>query len=118
MAGKFRFTVTAKDPLESTLTFESNEIQIAFSVPTPAPATPTPPPEPTPDPTFSPATVPPITDPSVGTVPKTIQSILLPVLILSLIHILPTHSSLRMCCWRALGSRACLLRYAPAHMWK
>ena len=40
MAGKFRFTVTAKDPLESTLTFESNEIQIAFSVPTPAPATP------------------------------------------------------------------------------
>ena len=83
MAGKFRFTVTAKDPLESTLTFESNEIQIAFSVPTPAPATPTPPPEPTPDPTFSPATVPPITDPSVGTVPKTIQSILLPVLILA-----------------------------------
>ena len=83
MAGKFRFTVTAKDPLESTLTFESNEIQIAFSVPTPAPATPTPPPEPTPDPTFSPATVPPITDPSVGAVPKTIQSILLPVLILA-----------------------------------
>lgn len=83
MAGKFQFTVTAKDPLESTLTFESNEIQIAFSVPTPAPATPTPPPEPTPDPTFSPATVPPITDPSVGTVPKTIQSILLPVLILA-----------------------------------
>ena len=38
MAGKFRFTVTAKDPLESTLTFESNEIQIAFSVPTPAPS--------------------------------------------------------------------------------
>lgn len=83
MAGKFRFTVTAKDPLESTLTFESNEIQIAFSVPTPAPATPTPPPEPTPDPTFSPATVPPITDPSVGAVPKTIQSILLPILILA-----------------------------------
>ena len=55
----------------------------AFSVPTPAPATPTPPPEPTPDPTFSPATVPPITDPSVGSVPKTIQSILLPVLILA-----------------------------------
>ena len=47
MAGKFQFTVTAKDPLESTLTFESNEIQIAFSV------------------------------------PKTIQSILLPVLILA-----------------------------------
>lgn len=46
MAGKFRFTVTAKDPLESTLTFESNEIQIAFSVPTPAPATPTPRPNP------------------------------------------------------------------------
>lgn len=83
MAGKFQFTVTAKDPLESTQTFKSNEIQIAFSVPTPAPATPTPPPEPTPDPTFSPATVPPITDPSVGAVPKTIQSILLPVLILA-----------------------------------
>ena len=80
---EYQFTVTAKDPLESTLTFESNEIQIAFSVPTPAPATPTPPPEPTPDPTFSPATVPPITDPSVGSVPKTIQSILLPVLILA-----------------------------------
>ena len=74
MAGKFQFTVTAKDPLESTLTFESNEIQIAFSVPTPAPATPTPPPEPTPDPTVSPATGPPITDPSGGSVPKTTRA--------------------------------------------
>ena len=83
MAGKFRFTVTAEDPLESKLTFESNEIQIAFSVPTPAPATPTPPPEPTPDPTFSPATVPPITDPSVGRVPKVIQSVLLPVIVVA-----------------------------------
>ncbi|MEG2357194.1 MAG: hypothetical protein RSC40_09585, partial [Clostridia bacterium] len=39
MAGKFRFTVSAQDPLENKLTFESNEVQIAFSVPTPAPAT-------------------------------------------------------------------------------
>lgn len=82
MAGRFRFTVTAQDPLESNLTFQSNEIQIAFSVPTPAPATPTPLPDPTPEPVFEPATVPPITDPSVGAVPKTIQSVLLPVLVL------------------------------------
>lgn len=83
MAGKYRFTVTAKDPLESAMSFQSNEIQIAFSVPTPAPATPTPAPEPTPEPTFAKATIPPITDRSVGTVPKVIQYILGPVLILS-----------------------------------
>lgn len=82
MAGKYRFTVTAKDPLDSVMSFQSNETQIAFSVPTPAPATPTPVPDPTPEPTFSPATIPPITDRSVGTVPKFIQMILLPVLIL------------------------------------
>lgn len=81
MAGKYRFTVTATDPLESVQTFESNEMQIAFSVPTPAPATPTPVPEPTPEPTFAPATIPPITDESIGTIPKLIQKILLPLLI-------------------------------------
>ncbi len=83
MAGKYRFTVTAKDPLESVMSFQSNETQIAFSVPTPAPATPTPAPEPTPEPTFQAATIPPITDRSVGTVPKVIQYVLGPVLILS-----------------------------------
>lgn len=81
MAGKYRFTATAQDPLESTLSFDSNEMQIAFSAPTPAPATPTPVPDPTPEPTFQPATIPPITDESIGTLPKTIQSVLLPVLI-------------------------------------
>ena len=83
MAGKYRFTVTAKDPLDSVMSFQSNETQIAFSVPTPAPATPTPAPEPTPEPTFAKATIPPITDRSVGTVPKVIQYVLAPVLILS-----------------------------------
>lgn len=83
MAGKYQFTATAKDPLDSTLTFNSNEMQIAFSVPTPAPATPTPAPDPTPEPTFSAATIAPITDRSVGTVPKAIQMVLLPVLILA-----------------------------------
>lgn len=83
MAGKYRFTVEAKDPLESVLSFPSNEIQIAFSVPTAAPATPTPAPAPTPEPTFSPATIPPITDRSVGTIPKFVQIVLAPILILS-----------------------------------
>lgn len=83
MAGKYRFTVSAKDPLESVMSFQSNETQIAFSVPTPAPATPTPAPDPTPEPTFVPATIPPITDRSVGTIPKFVQMILLPILILS-----------------------------------
>ncbi len=83
MPGKYRFTVSAQDPLESTLSFDSNEMQIAFSVPTAAPATPTPRPDPTPEPTFAPATVPPITDESIGAIPKLIQKILLPVLILA-----------------------------------
>lgn len=81
MAGKYRFTVTATDPLESTMSFDSNETQIAFSVPTPAPATPTPVPDPTPEPTFAAATIPPITDANIGAVPKLIQKILLPLLI-------------------------------------
>ncbi len=83
MAGKYRFTVTAKDPLDSTMSFQSNETQIAFSVPTPAPATPTPAPAPTPEPTFAKATIPPITDRTVGTVPKVIQYVLAPIMILS-----------------------------------
>ena len=83
MAGKYRFTVTAQDPLENSLTFESNETQIAFSVPTPAPVTPTPVPAPTPEPTFAAATIPPVTDASVGTVPKMIQRVLMPVMIVA-----------------------------------
>lgn len=83
MAGKYRFTATALDPIENSLTFQSNEVQIAFSVPTPAPVTPTPPPDPTAEPTFSPVTVAPITDRSIGAVPKTIQSILTPILIIA-----------------------------------
>lgn len=83
MAGKYRFTVTAEDPLENSLSFESNETQIAFSVPTPAPVTPTPVPAPTPEPTFAAATIPPVTDASVGTVPKMIQRVLMPVMIVA-----------------------------------
>lgn len=83
MAGKYRFTVKAQDALESESTFESNEIQIAFSVPTPAPATPTPAPDPTPEPTFAAATIPPISDPSIAPVAKTIHTILIPVCILA-----------------------------------
>ena len=83
MAGKYRFTVAATDPLESTVLFQSNETQIAFSVPTPAPATPTPVPDPTPEPTFAAATIPRIDDKSIGTVPKFIQMVLLPLLILA-----------------------------------
>ena len=90
MQGKYRFTVTAQDPLEGTQTFQSNETQIVFSVPTPAPATPTPAPAPTPEPTFSPATVPPITDRSVGTFAKIVQTILLPLLILSGVVLIAT----------------------------
>lgn len=81
MAGKYQFTVSAEDALESNLSFQSNEVQVAFSVPTPAPASPTPVPVATPEPTFVAATIPPITDESIGSVPKLIQNILLPVLI-------------------------------------
>ena len=81
MAGKYRFTVTAVDPLDSTISFQRNETQIAFSVPTPAPATPTPVPAPTPEPTFAAATIPPITSAAIGAIPKLVQKILLPLLI-------------------------------------
>lgn len=83
MAGKYRFTVTAKDPIENVLTFQSNDVQIAFSVPTPAPATPTPPPNPTAEPTFNPETIAPITDPSIGAVPKAIRAVVFPVSIIA-----------------------------------
>ncbi len=83
MAGKYQFTASTKDALDNTLNFTSNEMQIAFSVPTPAPATPTPAPDPTPEPVFVPQTMPPVRHQSIGTIPKIIQSILLPVLILS-----------------------------------
>ncbi len=82
-SGKFQFTATAKDPLENESTFKSNEMQIAVYQPTPVPVTPTPPPEPTPEPTFVPMTIAPIHDPSVGTIPKAIQNVLMPVLIIA-----------------------------------
>lgn len=83
MPGKYQFTASTVDALSNTVTFPSNEVQIAFSLPTPAPATPTPPTVPTPEPTFSAVTMPPITHPSIGAIPKLIHSILLPILIIS-----------------------------------
>ena len=88
MEGTYQFSATAVDVLENSTTFKSNEIRIAFSVPTPAPATPTPVPDPTPEPVFVPVTVPPIQDPSVATAPKAIQIILLPILILASLGLL------------------------------
>ena len=82
-SGKFQFTATAKDPLENESSFVSNEMQIAVYEPTPVPATPTPPPVPTAEPTFVPATWAPIYHESIGTVPKAIQSVLLPALIVA-----------------------------------
>lgn len=82
MPGKYQFTASAKDALDNSLTFKSNEMQIAFSVPTPAPETPTPVPDPTAEPVFIPMTMPPIRDQSIGTIPKIIRSVLFPVLII------------------------------------
>ena len=82
-SGKFQFTATAKDPLENESSFQSNEMQIAVYEPTPVPATPTPPPVPTAEPTFVPATWAPIHHESIGTVPKAIQKVLLPALIIA-----------------------------------
>ncbi len=86
--GKYQFTATTVDALANSLSFPSNEVQIKFSVPTPAPATPTPPAVPTAEPTFSPASVPPIWSPAVGSFPKTIQTILMPVSIISALLLL------------------------------
>lgn len=83
MAGKYRFTVTAKDSVDVESSFDSNDIQIAFSVPTPAPATPTPPPVPTAEPTFAAATIPPLSDPSIAPAAKAIHSILMPIAIVA-----------------------------------
>ena len=85
MAGKYQFTAATVDAMETTSTFISNEIQIAFSVPTPAPATPTPPLVPTPEPTYAAVTAPPISHPSVGTVPKLIRSVFYPLMIVGII---------------------------------
>lgn len=79
--GKYQFTASTVDALGATTAFKSNEVQIAFSLPTPAPATPTPVPNPTAVPTFSPVTMQPISHESIALVPKIIQSILLPILI-------------------------------------
>jgi len=80
MAGKYQFTAETVDALGTTNTFESNEIQIAFSVPTAAPATPTPAAEPTPEPTYAAVTYVPISDPSVGTTPKLVRAFFYPLL--------------------------------------
>ena len=82
-SGKFQFTATAQDPLENESSFQSNEMQIAVYEPTPVPATPTPPPVPTAEPTFVPATWAPIHHESIGTIPKLIQKVLLPALIVA-----------------------------------
>ena len=82
-SGKFQFTATGKDPLDNESSFQSNEMQIAVYEPTPVPATPTPPPVPTAEPTFVPATWAPIHHESVGTIPKAIQKVLLPALIIA-----------------------------------
>ncbi len=82
-AGKYQFTASVVDDLSNTLNFKSNEMQIAFSVPTPAPATPEPVGAPTPEPVFVPVTMPPITDPSIGAFPKMVHTILWPILIVS-----------------------------------
>lgn len=82
-SGKFQFTATALDPLENESSFQSNEMQIAVYEPTPVPATPTPPPVPTAEPTFVPVTWAPIHHESVGTIPKAIQKVLLPALIVA-----------------------------------
>ncbi|MDD3412242.1 MAG: hypothetical protein PHY12_15670, partial [Eubacteriales bacterium] len=81
MAGKYQFSARTTDDLGNSVSFDSNEIQIAFSVPTPAPATATPPPVPTAEPTYAVITPVPVTDPSVGAVPKVIRSIVYPIMI-------------------------------------
>ena len=85
MAGKYQFTAVSVDAMKISNTFVSNEIQIAFSVPTPAPATATPPLVPTNVPTYAAVTVPPISHASVGTVPKMIRTVFYPLMIISII---------------------------------
>ena len=83
MAGRYQFTAVSVDALGVSNTFISNEIQIAFSVPTPAPLTPTPPAVPTPEPTYNEIPAPRIGDPSVGTIPKAIRAVFYPLMIIS-----------------------------------
>ena len=85
MAGKYQFTAATVDALDNTATFVSNEIQIAFSVPTPAPATATPPPVPTAEPTFQPATYIPASDPSIAAAPKMLRNIFYPLMIVGIL---------------------------------
>ncbi len=80
MAGKYRFTAVTTDALNNTNKFESNDIQIAFSIPTPAPATPTPAAAPTPVPTYAAVTYVPISNPNVGSVAKLIRTFFYPLL--------------------------------------
>lgn len=82
MEGKYQFSAATTDQAENSLTFPGNEIQIAFSVPTPAPETPTPAPDPTDIPPFIAETMPSIQDSSIAPVPKMVQNILLPILII------------------------------------
>ncbi|MCE5343950.1 MAG: hypothetical protein LLF96_10285 [Eubacteriales bacterium] len=83
MAGKYLFTAEATDALDTINTFASNEIQIAFSIPTAAPVTPTPPAVPTAEPTYAQVTYVPISNSSVGAVPKLIRAFFYPLMFVS-----------------------------------
>lgn len=81
MAGKYQLRAEAQDALESTLTFESNILQIAFLEATPAPVTADPNITATPEPTFVKATYPKISDPDIGTLPKLLRMFFYPLMI-------------------------------------
>lgn len=85
MAGKYQFTAVTVDALQNSNSFVSNEIQIAFEVPTPAPATPTPPAVPTAEPTYQMVTVPKMNDPSVAPLAKTFARVFLPMMYIAII---------------------------------
>ncbi len=87
-AGKYRFTATTTDEAGITTSFDSNDINIAFNVPTPAPATATPPPVPTAVPTFQPSVMPSITDPTFSSGAKLARSILLALTIIGALLLL------------------------------
>jgi len=87
------------------VTFQSNEIQIAFADPTPAPATPTPRMEPTPEPSFVAVTMPPSHDPNIGAIPRTIQSVLTPILIACGLLLVGSSSLLIVATKRRMGQR-------------
>ncbi len=79
IAGKYQFSAVTVDVLNISSTFQSNEIQIAFSVPTAQPATMVPA-QPTPEPTYAVVTYVPISNPAVGTTPKLIRAFFYPLL--------------------------------------